>query len=157
MSRESDDDALSWAGDDDPTLAPGWKVVGGPGGAETAAAEASANTRASATGDGTTAEPATAAARSTGSVELVVLGVLGGVYLLYTVGWLVTAVRTPVQGMGVLGDVMYGLGLWLAVLAPALWFGLGYAVVRRSHLRLIWIAVGAVVLVPLPFTMGMTA
>ena len=30
MSPDPDDDALRWEGDDDPTLAPGWKVVGKP-------------------------------------------------------------------------------------------------------------------------------
>ena len=30
MTRDPDDDALRWEGDDDPTLAPGWKTVGEP-------------------------------------------------------------------------------------------------------------------------------
>ena len=35
MSPDPDDDALRWEGDDDPTLAPGWKRVGEPARLET--------------------------------------------------------------------------------------------------------------------------
>jgi hypothetical protein len=176
---DSDDDALSWAGDDDATLAPGWKRVGAPSSAaasETAsdgAVEASAagvsaagasaaSTGATATGDagsgGTgSGDAGSAASKQLGSVELVALGVLGGVYLLYTVGWLLTVIRTSAPGQSVVGDAMYGFGLWMSVLAPALWFSLVAALVKRPVLRLVWLAVGAVVLVPLPFVLGVTA
>ncbi|MGX5696411.1 DNA polymerase III subunit gamma/tau [Agromyces soli] len=171
---DSDDDALSWAGDDDATLAPGWKRVGAPSSAtapETAndgAVEASAAGKSAgstgadaaggtATADADSADADPAASKQLGSVELVALGVLGGVYLLYTVGWLLTAIRTSAPGQSVVGDAMYGFGLWMSVLAPALWFALVAALVKRPVLRLIWLAVGAVVLVPLPFVLGVTA
>ena len=100
MTRDPDDEALSWGGDDDPTLAPGWKTVGRPvplaGGpdeasdAATGAVNGEAETAISdSEGDGPV---------QTGSVELVVLGVLGGIYLLYTIGWLITALRTTAPG-----------------------------------------------------------
>ncbi|UOE45441.1 hypothetical protein [Agromyces larvae] len=160
MATDSDEEAFRWEGDDDPTLAPGWKVVGGPASRETQAdAEGAAG---GAIGDESPSAWPTSSADPTGrptigSLELVVLGVLGGVYLLYTVGWLVTVVRTDAPGTSVLGDLMYGLGLWLAVLAPALWFALVFALVRRAPLRLLWLAVGALLLVPLPFVLGVTA
>lgn len=164
MTRENDDDALRWEGDDDPTLAPGWRRVGN-------AAPATDASPGAPTGDGdlreaedgthadveATADDTGAARRQTGSVELLVLGVLAGVYLLYTVGWLLTAVRTSAPGTSIVADAMYSLGLWLSVLAPALWFGLVFAVVSRPGRRLLWLIVGAVVLVPLPFVLGVTA
>ena len=171
MTRDPDDDALRWEGDDDPTLAPGWKRVGAaadgsaapagstsdPGDAHVADSAATGE-REEADRDTTegTAERADAS-RQTGSVELVVLGVLGGVYLLYTIGWLLTAIRATPPGFSVLGAVMYELGLWFAVAAPLLGFGLVFLRVRRATLRLVWLAVGAVVLVPLAFVVGVTA
>jgi hypothetical protein len=155
---DSDDDALSWAGDDDATLAPGWKRVGATAGAAPAGASESApTTDASAAASSRPDAPADAEPKQLGSVELVVLGVLGGVYLLYTVGWLLTAIRTSAPGLSVVGDAMYGFGLWMSVLAPALWFSLVAVLVKRPALRLVWLAVGAVVLVPLPFVLGVTA
>lgn len=147
MSRDSDDDALRWEGDDDPTLAPGWKAVGTP---------------APATDPGSTAvngddDEGDADAAQTGSVELVVLGVLGGVYLLYAVGWLIVAVGTSPPGVSIVGDAMYTFGLWLAVFAPALWYGLVLLTAKRPRARLAWLVLGAIVLVPLPFVLGVTA
>ncbi|MDR5699076.1 DNA polymerase III subunit gamma/tau [Agromyces aerolatus] len=164
MTRENDDEALSWEGDDDPTLAPGWKRVGNAtpvtdASAEATATDASAESAATADSEVNDAAEGDAAGqrRQTGSVELLIVGVLAGVYLLYTVGWLLTVVRTDAPGTSLVADAMYTLGLWLAVLAPALWFGLVFAVVSRSSRRLLWLAVGAVVLVPLPFVLGVTA
>lgn len=167
---DSDDDALSWAGDDDATLAPGWKRVGAAAPVESAqdgsdASEATSEAEAGERGARRTdadAAPGTATAaptdepsdagRQTGSVELVALGVLGGVYLLYAVGWLIVAttaapdLRDPVAGF------MYGLGRWFAALAPVLWFGaVLWLTAGHRRARLLWLIAGAVVLVPLPF------
>ena len=125
MAPDPDDDALRWEGDDDPTLAPGWKAVGTPvplaGAPDDATDDSTATLDDDARADASDSEAAGAA--QTGSVELVVLGVLGGIYLLYTIGWLITALRTTAPGLGIVDDAMYTLGLWLAVLAPALWLG----------------------------------
>jgi hypothetical protein len=162
MTRDQDDDALRWEGDDDPTLAPGWKRVGSAASATDVStgdeAEGSADAADGADADANSdPDEATAGRRQTGSVELVVFGVLAGVYLLYTVGWLLTAVRTTTPGTSIVADAMYQLGLWLSVLAPALWFGLVYAVVAKPARRILWLVIGAVVLVPLPFVLGVTA
>ncbi|WP_022890512.1 hypothetical protein [Agromyces italicus] len=160
---DADDEALRWEGDDDATLAPGWKAVGSPvplkGGAATAApatgaAAADADADASESDSHDAAAPG---APQTGSVELVVLGVLGGVYLLYTIGWIITALRTATPGTSIVGDFMYSLGLWLAVLAAPLWFVLALRGARTARSRLVWLVVGAVVLAPLPFIFGVTA
>jgi hypothetical protein len=156
MSRDSDDDALRWEGDDDPTLAPGWKAVGNAVPATEAVdtgTDAAGGRSEAAAGGRSEAD----AAPQTGSVELVVLGVLGGVYLLYAVGWLIVAVGTPPPGVSIVGDAMYAFGLWLAVFAPALWYGLVLLTTKRSRPRLAWLVLGAIVLVPLPFVLGVTA
>ncbi|MFD4420941.1 DNA polymerase III subunit gamma/tau [Agromyces sp. NPDC058484] len=159
MPRDPDDDALRWDGDDDPTLAPGWKTVGNPAplaGSDDEVTDAPAEASGGEAGAAASDTDVTGAAQ-TGSVELVVLGVLGGVYLLYTVGWLITALRTTAPGLGVVDDAMYALGLWLAVLAPALWLGLSFWLSARRRSRLLWLIGGAIVLVPVPFVLGVTA
>jgi hypothetical protein len=176
MSGDPDDEALRWEGDDDPTLAPGWKRVGSPVDVPGERPDAEAGARADArTTQSPTSEDADAdtddgspvdadsteadAAAQPGSAELVLLGVFGGVYLLYTIGWILTA--TGFDALG--GDdpvaaFMFSVGLWLAVLAPALWYAVAFAATRgRPRLRLVWLLAGAIVLVPLPFVMGVTA
>lgn len=150
---DDDDDALSWAGDDDPTLssaststtspdpqlAPGWTAVGGPG---------------------SVAKPQDAApdAAAASSLALIVLGILGGVYLLYTVGWAISATRIANPAPDIVGAFMFDLGLWLAAAAPALWFALSlWLTVPGSRRRYLWLLLGALVLVPLPFVAGVGA
>lgn len=138
MTRDpDDDDALRWEGDDDPTLAPGWKTVGKPVPLEAAPAEPEAQADAA-------AQP--------GSAELVMLGLLGGVYLLYSIGWLITASRPAPVLADPVAQFMYGFGSWFAVAAPALWFGaVLWLAAERRRARLLWLIAGAVVLVPVPF------
>lgn len=159
MSPDPDDDALRWEGDDDPTLAPGWKTVGSPVplvGKPDATSDDSTDSLDD-EADAAASDTASTDAPQTGSVELVVLGVLGGIYLLYTIGWLITALRTPARGVGIVDDAMYALGLWLAVLAPAIWLGLSFWLPQSRRARLLWLIGGAVVLVPVPFVLGVTA
>ena len=158
MSKDgTDDEALTWAGDSEPPvetprepaaksaaqgpkIASGWKVVGKPGApmATTAEAELPVRTQMS-------------------SVTLVVHGVLAGVYLLYTIGWLIVLQRDTAAPSDIIGGAMYSLGLWFAVLAPALWFGATLWLTRASvssRTRLLALAVGVLVLVPVPMLLG---
>ncbi|KQZ08654.1 hypothetical protein ASD23_09665 [Agromyces sp. Root1464] len=161
MTRDSDDDALRWEGDDDPTLAPGWKTVGSPTSAAPrpdAAAEAHGGADARGAveelGDESAVdEPEGAdAAAQTGSAELVVLGVLGGIYLLYAIGWLITALGEAQIFADPVAQFMYGLGSWFAVIAAPLWFGtVLWLASGNRRARLVWLIVGAVLLVPIPF------
>jgi hypothetical protein len=155
MARDPDDDALRWEGDDDPTLAPGWKAVGAPvpleGSPENTVTDAPA--RADGTG-GTHIDTVDDAdvARQPGSAELVVLGVLGGVYLLYAIGWLIAATTPPPQLADPLAQFMYSLGRWLAAAAPVLWFAaVLWLAAQHRRARLLWLIAGAVLLVPVPF------
>jgi hypothetical protein len=140
MARDSDDDALRWEGDEDPTLAPGWKAVGKavPLEGQPTAPESGGEQ--------------TNATKQPGSAELVILGVLGGVYLLYAIGWLITATAAPPQLADPVAQFMYSLGRWLAVAAPALWFAtVLWLAAERRRARLLWLIAGAVLLVPVPF------
>ncbi|TQM63167.1 hypothetical protein FB466_1421 [Klugiella xanthotipulae] len=111
--------------------------------------------------DQASVEPTTGAdvaPRRVSDTVLVLLGVLGGVYLLYSLGWIVSARRfsdfyaTSSSG-GVLGDLMMQVTIWLTIAAPAAWFASVCALTRssRAWVRLVWLVVGAVILVPLPF------
>jgi hypothetical protein len=106
-------------------------------------------------GEPSVSEPsvAEASANTTSSVVLVSFGILGGIYLLFTVAWLITALRNPTQFQDPLGNAMFILGLWMAVAAPALWFGGVLVLVARSHpwRRILWIALGAAAFVPWPY------
>ena len=77
---------------------------------------------------------------------------LGGVYLLYAIGWLIWA-TTPAPELGdPVAQFMYGLGRWFAVLAPVLWFGtVLWLTAEHRRARLLWLIAGAVLLVPVPF------
>lgn len=155
MPRDPDDDALRWEGDDDPTLAPGWKAVGTPvplaGSTEDAQADAPARADGSADTDIDSHDDADAA-RQPGSTELVVLGVLGGVYLLYAIGWLIAATSPPPQLADPVAQFMYSLGRWLAAAAPVLWFATTlWLAAEHRRARLLWLIAGAVLLVPVPF------
>ena len=164
MTSSRDDDALGWAGDDDPTLvsghaaepdatrpadaaqagtAPagspgadlpeGWAVTGAPGGYVDAPAERAPMS----------------------SPALLGLGILGGVYLLYTIGWFIGTTRLENPFTDPLAQFMFSLGTWLAIAAPAVWFGASYWLTRgRPRLRFTWLILGALLLAPLPFIAG---
>lgn len=155
MTRDSDDDALRWEGDDDPTLAPGWKTVGSPASAAPLARDGVETSDAAAVHAAAHAvdEPeSTDAPAQTGSAELVVLGVLGGVYLLYAIGWLISALGEAQLFVDPVAQFMYGLGTWFAVVAAPLWFGaVLWLASGNRRARLVWLIVGAVLLVPVPF------
>ncbi|UCR89124.1 hypothetical protein [Mycetocola spongiae] len=175
MSTEREDDALSWAGgEDDPTLvdtpgaladapaeepevpaagtevAPGWRVVGGTA-AASPARESSADEAEAETPD-PNARPA-----QMSSPVLLLHGVLGGIYLLYVIGWLASVGHFSTAGTDPLQTAMTVLGQVFAVIAPALWFGAVLWVTRRAESvrwRLIWLLIGALVLAPVPFILG---
>jgi hypothetical protein len=192
MARR-DDDALSW-GDDDPTLdlggtsragapdadpglPPGYTAVGRGSGAvgrrrDAAGAPApgeAAPTAGTPSGTaGTASSPAAAgpgaATTTAGNAALVGLGVVGGVYLLLAVGWLIGGLRLHgVAGYLVARDgvasPMWAAGtlaaVWLAVLAPLIWFVTVFVTTRRSRTWLRWVLLvaGVLLLLPWPFIM----
>lgn len=153
MSR--DDDALSWGGDDDPTLDVGTPRRGSdapvlPDGYTAVGKGSDEVVRTDAPADGDE-EPA-----QIGSAALVALGILGGIFLLYTVGWIIGGLRLQVIAPALLvSPVAYVPAFWLAVLAPAIWFAAALLLTRgrAAWIRFAWLAAGAVLLVPWPFIM----
>lgn len=178
MARR-DEDALTWDGDDDPTLvssapeAPdalddaagpppaslpdGWRAVGrGSDGvgtdeaADTAAASRDSSVSMEADAPAAPAEPV-----PMGNAALLATGVLAGVYLLYAIGWLIGGLRLQGVARFLVSDVVFVPALWLAVAAPVLWFATVFVATRRSRawVRYVWLAVGVLLLVPWPFIM----
>ncbi|WP_125100318.1 hypothetical protein [Leucobacter chromiireducens] len=147
------------------SLASGWTVEGEPAApSETPApvreaGELQAPAEA-AVADAVVAEAAVAEPQrdqvSNGS--LVALGVFGGLYLLYTLGWAnvaqayATVNALTAAGSGSLGGILQQIVFWAAPFAPAMWFFAALVFARgKSAARLtILLAVGAVVLLPLP-------
>ena len=95
------------------------------------------------------------------NATLVILGVFGGIYLMYTWVWFswaqfyASANDQVAASSGSLGGVLQQIVFWIAPLAPIGWFLTALLMNRgASALRLaLWIVLGAVVLVPLPMIM----
>ncbi|MFT4052530.1 MAG: DNA polymerase III subunit gamma/tau [Microbacterium sp.] len=164
-----DDDALSW-GDDDPTL-----HVGGRAAQEqppaTAQGQQPAQGRPPALPDGFTAVgkgsdevgrlDADGTVRMPGeqpplsNAMLVTLGILAGAYALFTIGGVVGGLRLEGTAQFLVSPIGYRFSFWLAVAAPALWFGTTYLLTRGSKawVRLSWLVGGFALLIPWPFVM----
>lgn len=147
MSSDSDD-ALGWEGDEvdhskDAALPRGWNAVGK--GSEAVGRIAD---------DGTVTAPADTGERAPLSTAmLLVLGVVGGIYLLYSIGWVVGGLRLKPLANLIVADAMYVPWFVLAVAAPALWFLAGWVLTRgrASWIRVTVLLLGVVLLVPWPF------
>jgi hypothetical protein len=133
-----DDESLTWAGDE--------RSADGPQGPAPAVR---------------TAGPAPAA----DAVTLVLLGILGGIALLETVGWVrglssATMVATLGKAGGdPLSDAALAVNLagrGAAVAAPIVWYAVAAWRIRSRGRRLAWQLVGAVLLVPWPALLGLT-
>ncbi len=174
-----DDDALSW-GDGDPTLDDGidraddedWgdeeaarttlpsALPGGTVTATVTAADGTVTTREVVhpyTDDRkkprTKRDPAAGPA-PIGNVALVSLGLLGGIYLLFGVGWFIGGSRLqPYAILYGIEPVGYVVGWALAVVAPVLWFAAVLVLARRRAvwLRIVLLILGVLVLAPWPF------
>ena len=172
MPTGRDDDALTWDGDDDPTLDVGVEPVAAPEPADTPAETGALPDGWSAVGRGSetverdaasdddarpaAADTGEAAAREPmGNAELISLGVLGGFSLLYAVGWLIGGLRLQAVAEFLVAPVAYQVSLWLAVLAPLVWFTTVCLLTAgsRTWVRFAWLAGGVVLLLPWPFIM----
>lgn len=144
MNSDPDDDALSWQGDDALDASrpnPHRREAPAAGSVrETVDPDADA-------GDGQ---------QGIGTATLVLLGILGGVYLLYTVGWAIGGVGMQAKAMFMLPAPLYLASMWIAVLAPALWFAAALVLTRgrRDWIRVGVLVVGAALLVPWPFVVA---
>lgn len=156
-----DDEALHWEGDDDPrvTLPKGWEAKG-PGSERVVEA---GDTEAQMGDAAVPASPVDADGHEHGegapaqlsNTALVGFGVLGGAYLLYTIGWVLGGFRLQGRAQWMVTDAMFQGSFWLAILAPLLWFVTVLALTRgsRTWVRILWLVGGVVLLVPWPFVM----
>lgn len=132
---DGDDEALSWAGDREEShiaapAAPEVVMVGAPDDEDDA--------------------PRTSA------FVLVVYGILAGVYLLYTLGWITSVARSTLPVNDLLAGIMYQFGQFLAIASPALWLAAAVLLTRgrKPVVRLLWVVLGLVVVAPWPFLLG---
>lgn len=161
MTPDDDDDALSWAGARDPSHfeTPVSVAPAKPSRAERRAAKArTPEDDAPAAGDEEPEDEASATrfgAVADGAV-LVSLGILGGIYLLYTVGWIISLQRLYYIATTALDQGAFEVQQYLAIAAPVAWFVAVIWFTRHRHpvARLIWLIIGAVLLVPWPFVLG---
>lgn len=162
-----DEDAFTWEGDEHPARASLHRPPSGK--PDSAAPQPPAREAGRDRGTGADAavpgqQEAAAKRAPMGNVALVTSGILGGIYLLYVIGWIIGGLRVShVAGYLVAasgeppvtwaaGNVV---GVWLAALAPVLWFGTVWIGTRRSRpwVRWAWLIAGAVLLVPWPLFM----
>ncbi|MDF2562877.1 MAG: hypothetical protein K0R99_4323 [Microbacterium sp.] len=146
MTSDSDD-ALNWEGDDaaapqDRALPHGWNAVG-RGSEEVGTVE----------GDGTVTPAAPGEPAGLSTPMLLILGIVGGVYLLYTIGWVVGGLRLKPLASFLVDDAMFLPWFVLAIAAPALWFLATWVLTRgkAAWVRVAVLLAGVVLLVPWPF------
>jgi hypothetical protein len=135
---DPDEEALAWAGDErlqaEPLIRPG-RDASAPAAAE-----------------GET-EPTPA---SLPAPLLITYGILAGLYLIYTVGWVITVTRSTTSLPNLLGEIMFQFGEFLAIASPGLWF-VAVLLLTRGHrplARLGWLALGLVLVIPWPLLLG---
>jgi len=141
------DDPLSWDGDEDrpagkPELPRGWNAVGKDSDKVGVIAE-----------DGAVSAPEEP--RSLSTPMLLLVGIVGGIYLLYTIGWIIGGLNLQGSALFLIPGVMFAVAMWAAVLAPALWFAAVWLLTRRSAgwVRVLGLLGGVLLLAPWPFVM----
>lgn len=168
MTPRRDDDALSWDGDDDPTLdvrstadegAEPSTSAAMPEGFTAVGRGSDTYRHSEADHDPVVVEPDVEQRRdeprTMGNAELITLGVIGGFSVLYAVGWLIGGLRLQGTAEFLVAPLAYQISLWLAVVAPLAWFT-AVLVLSRGHrlwVRFAWLVGGVVLLVPWPFIM----
>lgn len=90
-----------------------------------------------------------------GNATLIALGILGGVYLIYAIGWIIGGLRLQGRAQYLVTDVMYQGSFWLAVLSPILWFATVFLLTSHSRawVRFSWLVAGVALLLPWPFVL----
>jgi hypothetical protein len=148
MAGDEDDDALTWEGARDPSHyeTPIAKPVKAPAPSTSSGTEVTEPVE---QGPGTLNTVAS-------SALLISLGVFVGVYALYTVGWFVSWQRFTYASTDQLEQSAFTVEQLLAIVAPIAWFATVILLTRnrRPALRLVWLLIGALVLIPWPFTLG---
>mgnify|MGYP000137203610 CR=1 FL=1 len=139
-STDPDEEALAWAGDERLQAEPLARPAPERDAPDAAAIE-----------DGTDTGPA-----SMPAPLLITYGILAGLYLIYTVGWVITVTRSTTSLPSLLGEIMFQFGEFLAIASPGLWFVAVLLLTRgrRPLARLGWLALGLVLVIPWPLLLG---
>jgi hypothetical protein len=152
---DDDDEGLTWAGGRDPSHyeTPEARPAKSPRpsrAAKPATAGAAGADSDDADSDDADDRPATSA------VVLICLGILVGIYALYTLGWFESWQRLLYADPDELEFQAFHVQQVLAILAAPLWFGATIYFTRggRPAVRLLWLIIGALVLIPWSFTFG---
>jgi hypothetical protein len=90
-------------------------------------------------------------------VLLVAYGIAAGVFVLYVIGWIVAIPRATSTAIpGSFGEIMTAAGAGVAIASGPLWFGCAVLLTRKSAtwVKIVWLAVGVVLLAPLPLLIG---
>jgi hypothetical protein len=149
---DEDEEALTWAGGRDPSHFETPVVKQPKPGKAAKAASAGGGSGGDAGDDDEDADlpPVTSAAL------LVTLGILAGVYLLYTIGWIVSLQRLYYLPTNALDESAFAAQQYLAIAAPVVWFASVLYLTRRGKplVRLLWLIAGALLLVPWSFVFG---
>lgn len=157
--RDEDEEALGWGGDDDPTLAP-VKPAGAAGAAAApTAARRTVEEEADEAEDLLAEKELAEAEKETAqlsSAALIAYGVLGGIYLLYTIGWVISFTRVEIADIVTFGTVTDLVARTLAIAASPLWFISSLLLTQKRDIRFtfLWLVIGMLVLVPWPFLLG---
>lgn len=164
MTPRREDEAFSWEGDDDPTLRvdsarepddesdqPDQEPVALPVGFTAVGRGADDVGRVEP--DGTVVMAGDP--KPVGSAALVAIGILGGVYLLFTLGWILGGMRLEGTAQFLVSAGAYLVAVVLAALAAPVWFATTYLLTRssRTWVRITWLIIGALLLIPWPFIM----
>ena len=96
------------------------------------------------------------AVRPMSSASLIAHGVLGGVFLLCSVGWVALVGRFGYTFATPVATGLWRFGVLLAVAAPALWFVSSIVLVpaAATRRRILAMIVGALVVAPWPLLIG---
>ncbi|CAN5439985.1 hypothetical protein BH10ACT7_BH10ACT7_10830 [soil metagenome] len=149
MAADPDDEALAWAGDETPEVK---RVEPGP----TPAGSDASRSDVAAVRVGSETLPAEPRKPAIPAPLLITYGVLGGLYLIYTIGWVLTVAQGAPPRATVFDDIMFRVQQGLAVASPAIWFGAVFLLTRgrKPLVRLLWLLVGLAIVIPWPTVLG---
>ncbi len=149
MTSDSDE-ALGWEGDEDPTSA-GAALPSGSKRRDDHGRRVDGSARTGPVAESESDEDSERPALS--NTMLLITGVVGGVYLLYAVGWLIGGLRLQPLARFFVADAMFLPWFVLAVASPLLWFLAVWVLTRgrAAWVRASFLLLGVVLLVPWPF------
>ena len=102
-------------------------------------------------------EPTDVVVVTSNPARLLGTGVFGGLFLAYTVGWILSVQAIGSGTTDLFSEIMWQFGEFLAIIAAALWFASTTYLTRetRTAVRFGWLALGLLLLFPWPIIWGL--